>query len=182
MSDEVREMVERLRTARANGDPKKYMAFVTVEEAHAIADLLARVAQERAEARVLIERWCWAYDARSDHGNIFADLEALHRGWDGEGAEPISPDTLSCARRLSALLPRSFPPPHVAPAADGTIGFEWVLEDAIVRKVFIDVGPGTRLSAYVRTQAGRTRSWPPRPFNIGAYLIVDELSSLIRGS
>lgn len=79
MSDEVREMVERLRTARANGDPKKYMAFVTVEEAHAIADLLARVAQERAEARVLIERWCWAYDARSDEA--LADTRDETNAW-----------------------------------------------------------------------------------------------------
>jgi len=40
-SQEVEGLIARLKEARANGDPEKYMAFVTVADAHRIAELLS---------------------------------------------------------------------------------------------------------------------------------------------
>jgi len=42
-------LVERLRSAKANGDPTKYTAFITVAEARALADLIVRLAEAERE-------------------------------------------------------------------------------------------------------------------------------------
>lgn len=102
-------------------------------------------------------------------------LAGLPRNWDGQDAEPITDETIFHARRLLSLLPRGLDAPDIAPASDGSIGFEWQSERGFNAKVFLDVGPGATLSAYVRRASGRTRTWPARPFGINAYLALAEI-------
>jgi hypothetical protein len=74
--------------------------------------------------------------------------------WDGFDAEPITPETLRHARALHASLPVMFSDPHIAPGADGTIGFYWS-DNGAVRSLCIDVGPGAMWRAYWRLRDGR---------------------------
>lgn len=74
--------------------------------------------------------------------------------WDGHGAEPILPETIAATRSLLRILPSTFGEPDVAPAADGTIGLEWVPEAGSLRKLFIDVGPRTIWRAYWKRSNG----------------------------
>jgi hypothetical protein len=76
--------------------------------------------------------------------------------WDGEQAQAISAETTAATRSLIGVLPMTFGNPDVAPAADGTIGLEWVLDSGPLRKLFIDVGPHTVWRAYWRLTNGRS--------------------------
>ncbi len=49
--------------------------------------------------------------------------------WDGYAATPLSFATVLAAIRLIKLLPPSLPEPELVPESDGTIGFEWYLEE-----------------------------------------------------
>jgi hypothetical protein len=73
----------------------------------------------------------------------FAGYERYNqRNWDGYGADPITPETLRYARRLTLVLPGTFGRPDIAPSGDGAIGLEWVLDRGPLRKLFLDIGPG----------------------------------------
>ena len=82
--------------------------------------------------------------------------------WDCYGAEPISPETVGVARRLLEMLPDTLGKPHIAPGSDGTIGFEWVLTDGPLRKLYIDVGRGEVWGGYWRAASGERRTMPPK--------------------
>jgi hypothetical protein len=77
--------------------------------------------------------------------------------WDSYGAQPITAETLSFARRIMPLLPTSLGEPDVAPAGDGSIALEWVPEDQAhkLNKLFLDIGPGREWCAYWRLRDGR---------------------------
>jgi len=68
--------------------------------------------------------------------------------WDGDQAEPILQETVEATRSLLHVLPSNFGEPDIAPAADGTIGLEWIPDTGPLRKLFIDVGPKTIWRAY----------------------------------
>src|ERR1700693_3253923 len=68
--------------------------------------------------------------------------------WDGYDAEPITPKTLSYARRLLRVMPDTFGPPDIAPSGDGSIGLEWVPDNGPLQKLFLDIGPGEDWRAY----------------------------------
>jgi hypothetical protein len=75
-------------------------------------------------------------------------------GWDGHDAEPITEATLKYARWFLGLFPETLGPPDIAPSADGSIGLEWVPEDSLVQKLFLDIGPGQQWRAYWTTREG----------------------------
>lgn len=56
----------------------------------------------------------------------FNELTALPVGWDGYGGKPVS---FTCASFAANLLERLYdqdiPPPSLVPGSDGTIQFEW---------------------------------------------------------
>jgi hypothetical protein len=56
----------------------------------------------------------------------FNELTALQRGWDGYTGQPVS---FTCARFAADLLERLYdgalPPPSLVPGSDGTLQFEW---------------------------------------------------------
>ncbi len=83
--------------------------------------------------------------------------------WDGYDAEPIMPETLSAARFFLSMLPKTLGEPDIAPGADGTIGLEWSFSDRPLRKLFIDIGPGTVWGGYWRRANGETQIIPATP-------------------
>lgn len=89
-----------------------------------------------------MENWFEAYEREYSTPN-----------WDGYGASPISAQTLLAARNIRACFPGDFAHPHIAPGADGSVGFEWITGGP-VRKIFLDVGPGTTWCAYWRLASG----------------------------
>jgi hypothetical protein len=96
--------------------------------------------------------------------------------WNSEGAEPITPETVRAARRISEHLPRTSDRPHIAAGADGTIGFEWRYGSGTERTVdFIEVGPGATVSAMRLKLSGVVRRWDKGPLNLRAYQIIDQM-------
>src|SRR2546429_568723 len=78
------------------------------------------------------------------------------RDWDGDGAEPITSETLDFARRVHSALPRALRPADIAPGGDGTIGFEWQEGPAERRKfTIIKVGPDDRVAARKLNEYGQ---------------------------
>lgn len=69
------------------------------------------------------------------------------QNWDGYGGEPITPDTLAYAKDLARILADLPAELNPAPGGDGTIGFEICWPDG--RELWIDVGPGEKMSAYI---------------------------------
>jgi hypothetical protein len=83
-----------------------------------------------------------------------------NRNWDGFDAEPITSETVAVARRLASLIPPVFGEADIAPGADGTIGFEWHPETGPIRKLYIDIGPGTQWRAYWEHRSGASNRVP----------------------
>ena len=85
--------------------------------------------------------------------------------WDGFDAEPITPETLTCARKILRELPNTFGEAHIAPGADGSIGFYWSADKGSLRSLCIDVGPGQKWRAYWQLRDGRFDRLPSRHFD-----------------
>ena len=103
------------------------------------------------------------YNAPSDPFEGYESFETAN--WDGYDAQPITKETVQAARRLLGLIPRHFPEPDIAPGSDGGIGFEWVLENSSICKLFIDIGPGVTWSAYWRLASGSKGNSPRQPIS-----------------
>lgn len=101
----------------------------------------------------------------------------LTKDWDGYGADPISVETVSAAKAFLAVMPATFGDPDIAPGVDGTIGLQWVLKNKPLRKLFIDIGPGTLWGAYWRKADGQTDSIKPKNFTPK---LQDELRELFK--
>ena len=95
--------------------------------------------------------------------------------WDGYDADPITAETLSAARKFMTMLPATLGKPDIAPGADGTIGFEWILASGPLRKLFIDIGPGGIWSGYWRRSSGAKQSIKPSPVNQTTALSLSRL-------
>jgi hypothetical protein len=70
------------------------------------------------------------------------------RNWNGFDAEPVTAETLRSARRIYDMLPDDLGEPHIAPGADGSIGFYWSADNGSFRSLCIDIGPGEKWRAY----------------------------------
>jgi hypothetical protein len=99
----------------------------------------------------------------ADPHDLFANYKQYEKSdWDGYGAEPISPDTVSAARKLLRFIPSEIELPEIAPGSDGGIGFEWIWTKGPISKLFIDIGPGATWCAYWRTASDKKGSSPRR--------------------
>lgn len=88
--------------------------------------------------------------AETNYGNLLADFEEfMFPNWDNEGAFPITNETLAVARRILLELPLQYRSPEAAPGADGSVCMEWMWQPGN-RKLFIDVGPQTKVLVYAR--------------------------------
>lgn len=56
------------------------------------------------------------------------EREAHEADWDGEGADPVAPETIEIARQIAPELLR-FGPPDVSANAEGAIAFDWMFRD-----------------------------------------------------
>ena len=74
--------------------------------------------------------------------------------WDGYGAEPIRPETLAFAQRISRLLERK---PDDAPGGDGSICWEWRDGDDIL---CLDVDSSHEIRMYGKVGGKFIRSAP----------------------
>lgn len=69
--------------------------------------------------------------------------------WDGEGAAPVEPSTLTNARRFVDVLPMGLPEPEPGVHPDGEIAFSWIGSKG--HRLSIAVGPTGRITyAYRR--------------------------------
>lgn len=76
-------------------------------------------------------------------------FRSLQKDWDGYGGEPFDPETIDHAKLLAHCL-RDLPAElNPAPGGDGTVGFEICWTDGSGRELWIDVGPGAKMSAYI---------------------------------
>jgi hypothetical protein len=91
-------------------------------------------------------------------GNVYDKLTFMEKqcarpGWDGYGAEEVSPETIAIAKQfLDALAPR-LPTPTVGAEPDGQITFEWSRSPRDVLSV--SVGPCNFLHYAALLGAGR---------------------------
>ena len=97
--------------------------------------------------------------------------------WDGHGAEAITPQTLAYARRLMRVMPRKLGLPDAAPAGDGSIALEWVLEDTTHKldRLFLDIGPGEVWRAYWTLRTGEFGRLPQAGFSDETKTILNNL-------
>lgn len=65
-------------------------------------------------------------------------------GWDGEGAQPISPFAVDVAEELIRALPDEVPMPEIAAEPDGAISLDWI--ESRARAFSISVGVTGRLA------------------------------------
>lgn len=79
-----------------------------------------------------------------------AELATLPDNWDGEGAFPVDPLTISNAKAAVAILLRIAPAGDIAPNPNGTISFEWLSERG---SAHLEVGK-TRFSFFVKASGG----------------------------
>jgi hypothetical protein len=98
-------------------------------------------------------------------------------GWDGDDAQPITSETLAQAREFIRRLPPGTPLPYVAPAIDGTIGLEWRCESTI-KKLFVDIGPGSVASAYWRLNNGSRNEIAPSSPGVLVHSLRDVFSKM----
>jgi len=70
--------------------------------------------------------------------------ECEESGWDGEGAEPISPLAANLAAAFIRALPVGLPLPEFAPEPDGSISLDWI--ESRNRLFSVSVGQNSRLA------------------------------------
>lgn len=63
----------------------------------------------------------------NEGGRALAELEAeaCVADWDSKGGEALHPWSVAASRRFLALMPVTFPAPHIAADPDGEVSFEW---------------------------------------------------------
>jgi hypothetical protein len=114
--------------------------------------------------------------------NPFEGYERYNqRNWDGYDAEPITSETVSFAKIILEMLPKTFGEPDIAPGADGTIGLEWIPEAGPLEKLFLDVGPGKTWRAYWTKRDGTFDRIMPQPFRLGTQERINKLFADLRG-
>lgn len=80
-------------------------------------------------------------------GDVLADfVQYADEDWDAEGALPITADTLKMARAFVAAFPK-FANGDIAPGADGSIGFELILNEEF--GLWLDIGPANKISGLI---------------------------------
>lgn len=95
--------------------------------------------------------------------------------WDGYDALPITAETLQTARSILKSLPKTFGEPECSPGADGSVGFEWLMDQRPLRKLFIDIGPGRTWKAYWRLANGQTGTIPRKRVTLATTAELNQL-------
>lgn len=70
--------------------------------------------------------------------------ECGHKGWDGEGATPLSPFAANTAAAFIRALPDGVPLPEFAPEPDGNMSLDWIR--ARTRLLSLSIGLSNRIA------------------------------------
>lgn len=98
--------------------------------------------------------------------------------WDGDGAVPISDDSLKSAKDfVFGILKAGYDLPDIAPSADGSIGMEWWNGEACV---FADVGPKRTTRIYYNPSNNGKYSEEPISWSMGSETIVMKTLTLLK--
>jgi hypothetical protein len=122
------------------------------------------------------------YKLKEPTPDRFSEYEAYEvDDWDGYGAEPIHAATVAWARSFFNMLPRGHLIPDVAPGADGTIGFEWAINQGNERQfIYVDVGPTERFRARRMSSDGALIDELPVVGVDGLFQLVERIAPLLR--
>jgi hypothetical protein len=100
-------------------------------------------------------------------------VDSAAANWDGEGATPVSAETIALtmavADTLFALVPKGTPAPDVIPEADGEICLTWRADDEHVISVSIGEHGNANYAAQLGREGGR-HGWTPLGTTDGAAL------------
>lgn len=111
---------------------------------------------------------------RAFSGCVGLDLS----NWDGDGAVPISDDSLKSAKDfVLGILKAGYELPDIAPSADGSIGMEWWNGEACV---FADVGPERITRIYYNPSNNGKYSEEPISWSMGSETIVMKALVLLK--
>jgi hypothetical protein len=77
------------------------------------------------------------------------------KNWDGYDGDPITKETLDYARKILRAMPKTLGLPEISPGADGSVALEWHPVIGLVRKLFLDIGPGEHWRAYWKQRDGK---------------------------
>jgi hypothetical protein len=106
---------------------------------------------------------------------LLADLARLEPGWDGHGADPITPSCLTNVSTVLAALPAGTPRPEIVPNPNGTLTLDW---EAGGYGVSLECG-ATRYSAVWESAVGMETDEGHIRAGIPAF-VTDALESLFQ--
>jgi hypothetical protein len=184
--------------------------YALVSNGTAVVEVGNASVRGRAVAHLALAQWIWAsaptciviYDtselsstgqessivtphisSREGPSEPLADYNAYAVGdWDGYDALPITNETLHAARSILKSLPKTFGDPVCSPGADGSIAFEWLMDEGPLRKLFIDIGPGRTWKAYWRLANGNIGTIPRKSITLSTIPELQKLfETLLRG-
>jgi hypothetical protein len=91
-------------------------------------------------------------------------LECTGANWDGEGAEPVSAETIALtmavAAALSKLIPKGTPSPEVLPESDGEICLTWYADHEHVLSMSVGEHGNVNFAAQLGREGAR-HGWIP---------------------
>ena len=86
-------------------------------------------------------------------------LDCHKPGWDGYGAEAVSPDAYRLAQRFIDCLPKGIPHPVLSADPDGCVTFEWQASPR--RLVLVSVHPDYRIDYAALFGAAKSHGTEP---------------------
>lgn len=97
---------------------------------------------------------------RADLDNVMLDCHKP--GWDGYGAEAVSPEAYELAKRFIQSLPAGIPRPLLSADPDGCVTFAWQVSQR--RLVLVSVHPDYRIDYAALFGSGKDTDYGTKPF------------------
>ena len=103
---------------------------------------------ETEVASAIVKRVEASWSLFGDKGAAITQVESLAdecslAGWDGDHADPISPEAVQTACDFVRALPEGFPLPEFAPEPDGSISLDWIRSKQ--QLISLSIGSGERV-------------------------------------
>jgi len=140
------------------------LSSVDTDSYQPVSEASQAVSRRWAEERNYLKQTAsdWVPLARAAFDEI--RQHARSANWDGEGAAPVTAETISLAdlvvQSLYSMLPKSTPPPDIIPEGDGEICLSWAPDDARVFSVSLGEHGVANFAAQLGRRGGR-HGWLP---------------------
>ncbi len=120
--------------------------FVAPHHGTAVSGEAAAIRKSERAVAESRERSIALFGSKASAISEIRELVSEHAGpgWDGDGAEPISPLAAQLAVDLIRALPNDIPMPEFAPEPDGSISLDWIQSRSSM--VSISAGETDRLA------------------------------------